>query len=70
MDRGLVVRNVLGVLSLIISPGAGNVGSLSCRFIKTVERRRPVCEGCLFRVEALDDPGTRGTWLAMLLNIS
>jgi hypothetical protein len=56
IDRGLVVRYALGALSLIISPGAGRVGSLSCKFIKTVERRRPVCEGCLFLVEALDDP--------------
>lgn len=65
MDKGLVVRYVLAELSLTISPGGGSVGSLSCRFINTVERRRPVCDGCLFRVEALDDPVA---WLTISLS--
>jgi hypothetical protein len=30
--------------SLTISPGDGTAGSLSCKFIRTVDRRRPVWE--------------------------
>lgn len=37
---GLAVR-VCG--ELIISPGAGRVGSFSARFVRTLERRREVC---------------------------
>ena len=33
--------------SLIISPGEGTLGSLSCKFMRTFERRLPACEGCL-----------------------
>lgn len=45
--------------SLIISPGPGTDGSLSCRFIKTVDRRLPAAlEVCRLRdKEPLGEPG-------------
>lgn len=52
---GLAVRRPEG--SLTISPGEGTEGSLSWRFMSTVERRRPVFGECWFReMELLDDP--------------
>lgn len=54
-DWGLVVRYEGRGLSLIISPGEGTLGSLSCKFMRTVERRLPVWEGCRFLVDELPE---------------
>ena len=44
-------------VSGIISPGAGIDGSLSCRFMSTAERRRPVCGEDLFLdIELFEEP--------------
>lgn len=40
-DCGLAVRRVEIGPSLTISPGGGKLGSLSWRFIRTVDRRLP-----------------------------
>ena len=57
MDCGLAVRYEAMWPSLIISPGEGTLGSLSCKFIRTVDRLRPVCDDCRFRVtELLEGP--------------
>jgi hypothetical protein len=57
IDCGLLVRYEAVGPSVIISPGGGRLGSLSCKFMRTVERRRPVYDGCRFRgAELLDDP--------------
>jgi hypothetical protein len=46
--------------SFTISPGGGNVGSLSWRFMSTVERLLPAWEDCRFLVtEVLEEPGTQ-----------
>ena len=57
IECGLDVRYEAVFASVIISPGDGKLGSLSCKFMRTVERRRPVYDGCRFRgAELLDDP--------------
>lgn len=54
---GLAVRNREVWDSLTISPGEGTAGSLSCKFMRTVERLLPAWEDCRFLVmELLDDP--------------
>lgn len=59
-DWGPVVRYEGGCPSLIISPGAGTPGSLSCRFMRTVDRRLPACEDCRFLLtEPPEEPEAR-----------
>jgi len=48
MDCGLEV-----LFSWTISPAGGRLGSLSCKFIRTVERLRPVCGDCRLREREL-----------------
>jgi hypothetical protein len=54
-DCGLAVRYEGSCDSLIISPGEGTLGSLSCKFMSTVERRLPACEDCRFLVAELPE---------------
>jgi hypothetical protein len=49
-ECGLAVRCAC---SLTISPGGGRFGSFICKFIKTVDRRLPVCDDCRFRLAEL-----------------
>lgn len=56
MERGLDARCVAP--SFIISPGPGKAGSLSCKFMRIVERLLdPAWEDCRFRwVELFEEP--------------
>ena len=57
-DCGLELRYEGSCASLIISPSGGTLGSLSCKFMRTVERRLPACEDCRFLVAELpEEPG-------------
>jgi len=62
MDCGVGIWCVWEPGSETISPGAGNEGSLSWRFISTADRRRPVCGDCRWRErEPLDVPTSQST---------
>ena len=58
-DCGLAVRYEGSCASLTISPGEGTLGSLSCKFMRTVERRLPACEDCRLRAAELPEEPMR-----------